>query len=409
MNFTDEQLKAISHHSGNLQLIACAGSGKTEVVAQRIAGLLDPHATQRLTPANIVAFTFTNKAAAELKERIIDRVRNKHGEMIGLAEMFVGTIHSYCLDLLRMEEPEYLKFEVLNEVQQRLLVDRNSRQSGLTSTSDLRGRSLRRFRDTPHFIEAVNLLREASLVENNIRGASVVEGLYSYRNLLDQKRYLDYSAILELAVSTLRSSKTIQSRLANRIKHVIVDEYQDVNPIQEKLILLFAEIGAEICVVGDDDQTIYQWRGSDVQNILTFRKRYENVDEVRLQENFRSSRGIVETAREFISQNTVRLEKNMLPTDSQPYEPGDLIARSFDSPDDEAKFIADTILSLRGVAFTDPEGTKRGLSFSDVAVLLRSVRANGDPIIKALQNAGIPFIVGGLNNLFETGARQIWQ
>ena len=412
MHFTRDQLRAIGHRAGHLQLIACAGSGKTEVVARRVANLLDPAALPRFTPANIVAFTFTDKAAAELKERIVGRVREAHGDMSGVAEMFVGTIHGFCLDLLKVEVPEYMKYEVLNEVQQGLLVDRNSRQSGLTTTLDLNGRALKRYQDTSRFVEALCVLREAHLADKVLRGTSIVTGLRSYRELLRGKRYLDYSSIMEEAVGAIRADADLREQLGKRIKHVIVDEYQDVNPIQEALVRLLAQIGADICVVGDDDQTIYQWRGSDVGNILTFTERYGAVDEVRLQENFRSSRGIVETAHEFISQNTVRLPKAMLPTDTQPYEPGDLVALALDTPEEEAQFIAETILSLRGVAFTDPDGTERGLSNSDFAILLRSVRTNGEPISTALHHAGIPFVVGGMNNLFETpeaeAARQLF-
>ena len=412
MKFTKEQLKAIGHREGHLQLIACAGSGKTEVVARRVANLLDPSASPRFAPANIIAFTFTDKAAAELKQRVIDRVREAHGDIPGLAEMFVGTIHAFCLELLKAEVPEYMKFEVLNEVQQSLLIDRNSRQSGLTTTKDLDGRSLRRYTDTRRYVDALAILREAHLDERALRGTSIVSGLRSYRDLLKDKRYLDYSSIMEDAVKALVADKALKQRLAARIKHVIVDEYQDVNPIQEALVRLFADMGAHICVVGDDDQTIYQWRGSDVGNILTFKKRYRSVAEARLQENFRSSRGIVETAREFIAQNAERLDKAMVPTDAQPYDAGDLVALSFDNPEGEAAFVAETIKSLIGVAFTDPDGTERGLSYADMAILLRSVRTNGQPITEALEAAQIPYVVSGMNNLFDTAeaeaARQLF-
>lgn len=412
MKFTDDQVRAIEHRTGHLQLIACAGSGKTEVVARRVANLLDPEASPRVTPANIIAFTFTDKAAAELKQRIIERVREAHGDMSGLAEMFVGTIHGFCLDLLKAEVPAYMKYEVLNEVQQGLLVDRNSRQSGLTATLDLNSRALRRYVDTSRYVEALSVLREAHLDDQALRGASIVAGLRSYRDLLSDKRYLDYSAIMEQAVKAIASDAGLRNRLEERVRHVIVDEYQDVNPIQEALVRLFAQLGADICVVGDDDQTVYQWRGSDVGNILTFSDRYGDVQEVRLQENFRSSRGVVETARDFIGQNTERLDKAMVPTDAQPYEAGDLVALALDTPEEEAQFVAETISSLLGVAFTDPDGTQRGLSYSDMAILLRSVRTNGEPITSALDAAGIPYVVGGMNNLFDTeeaeAARQLF-
>jgi DNA helicase-2/ATP-dependent DNA helicase PcrA len=146
MDFTTQQLQAIRHVDGNLQLIACAGSGKTEVVARRVTTLLKPVDVGGggCTPANIVAFTFTDKAAAELKERIHQRYRDAFGEVVGLAEMYVGTIHGFCLDMLQREAPQYMKYEVFNEVQQTLFVDRHSKASGLTQCTTLDGKVLKR-------------------------------------------------------------------------------------------------------------------------------------------------------------------------------------------------------------------------------------------------------------------------
>ena len=140
MEFTGDRKKAIEHVEGNLQLIACAGAGKTEIVARRVANLLRPKAKGGggCVPANIVAFTFTEKAAGELKERIYERVQEALGSVTGLAEMYVGTIHGFCLDLLRTEVPRYMKYEVLNEVQQILIVDRHP---GLTPKRAEIGRS----------------------------------------------------------------------------------------------------------------------------------------------------------------------------------------------------------------------------------------------------------------------------
>jgi DNA helicase-2/ATP-dependent DNA helicase PcrA len=137
MKLTDTQRRAIEHPGGNLQLIACAGSGKTEVVARRVVHLLTPREGGGLAPRNIIAFTFTDKAAAEVKERIITRCREALGEVTGLAEMFVGTIHAFCLELLKSEAPKFLKYEVLNEVQQGLFVDRHCKQSGLLQQKKL--------------------------------------------------------------------------------------------------------------------------------------------------------------------------------------------------------------------------------------------------------------------------------
>lgn len=411
MNLTDSQRRAIEHGGRNLQLIACAGSGKTEVVARRVVHLLTPGRGDSLAPGNIIAFTFTDKAAAELKERIVTRTREVLGEVPGMAEMFVGTIHAFCLDLLKSESPKHLKFEVLNEVQQRLFVDRNSSKSGLTTSTDLTGAVLKRYRDTGHYVTALSILREAERDDAQLDGCSLLNGLAAYERLLEDKSYLDYSSILEEAVTLLTNDEGVRARLAERVKYVIVDEYQDVNPVQEAIVWSLHELGARICVVGDDDQTIYQWRGSDVENILTFDKRYPAVEQISLEENFRSSQGVVETARAFIEQNSARLAKAMKPTGAQPYESGDVVALSFADPEAEARHIVGTIQSLRGVAFKEDE-VERGLSWSDMAILLRSVKANAEPIMRALQAAEIPFVVTGMTNLFGTpeaeAARQLF-
>jgi DNA helicase II / ATP-dependent DNA helicase PcrA len=276
VQFTKQQLKAIDHSGGNLQLIACAGSGKTEVVARRVAALLNPK-RGNLSPRNIIAFTFTEKAAAELKERIHERCREELGEVIGLAEMYVGTIHGFCLDLLKTEVPKYLKFEVLNEVQQTLFIDRHSKQAGLTTSTDLNGTALRRYVDTDRYAQALAIFREAAVDEKALKHCSVWVGLDAYLNLLDQRSQLDYSGILHEALGVLMTDGDLRERLAARVKHVIVDEYQDVNPVQEWIVHELHKLGASVCVVGDDDQVVYQWRGSDVTNILSFAKRYPAV------------------------------------------------------------------------------------------------------------------------------------
>lgn len=411
MKFTDAQLEAIQHDGSHLQLIACAGSGKTEVVARRIARLLDPSRDPVLIPANIVAFTFTEKAAGELKQRIVERTRDAHGDIMGMAEMFVGTIHAFCLDLLTTELPEFMKYEVFNKVQQTLFIDRNSKQSGLTTTLDLRGQKLRRYRDTSNYTTALQILREDT-VHDRLVTPSLAAGLLAYQGLLEKYHYLDYSSIMDRAVLALENDAELRARIGERLKHVIVDEYQDVNPIQERLVRALADAGTHVCVVGDDDQTIYQWRGSDVSNILSFKDRYPAVHQVRLQENFRSSEGVIDVAREFIKQNDERLDKAMVPTAAQPYDKGDIVALALDTPEDEARYIAETIKELRGVAFTDANGTRRGLSWSDMSILLRSVAKNAAPITAALDAAEIPYVIEGMNNLFQTqeaeAARQLF-
>ena len=412
--YTDTQLAAIDHLSGNLQLIACAGSGKTEVVAQRVVSLLrsTTEGGAGSAPGNIIAFTFTDKAAAELKERIHTRCHEAFGNVTGLAEMYVGTIHGYCLELLKSEVPAYMKYEVLNEVQQTLFIDRHSRASGLTSSATLNGVTLKRYTDTRHYVSALSILREDKVVDPaSLAGNSVVVGLASYEQLLHQKGYLDYSGILKEAVKELQGNAELRQRLGDRVRHVIVDEYQDVNPIQESVVREMASLGADICVVGDDDQTIYQWRGSDVRNILDFERRYENVTQVRLEDNFRSSEGVVVVARDFIKQLVRRLPKEMKPTAAQEFETGDIVALGFDSPEAEAQYIAQTCQSLRGVAIREGDG-ERGMSWSDMAILLRSVRRDGVAVMEALDKADVPYVITGMDNLFATpeakAARQLF-
>lgn len=396
---------------GNLQLIACAGSGKTEVVARRVVHLLTPNAEEALLPRNIVAFTFTEKAAAELKERIVTRCRETLGDIHGLAEMFVGTIHAFCLELIKTEVPRFLKYAVLNDVQQGLFVDRNCKRSGLTTSTDLNGATLSRYKDTKHYISALSILRESDLDDNALNDCSIVAGLGAYCDLIHDHSYLDYSEILRATANAITNEAELRKRLAERVCYVIVDEYQDVNPIQEAIVRSLHDLGAKVCVVGDDDQTVYQWRGSDVQNILTFADRYPAVTTIPLEENFRSSDGVVETARDFITQNTSRLAKAMRPTAAQAYEPGDITALAFPNPDAEAAFIAQTCAASRGLIIRD-DNKDRGISWSDMAVLLRSVKKDAAPIMCALDNADIPFVVVGMNNLFGTAeagaARQLF-
>lgn len=415
MDLTPSQRRAITYDGGNLQLIACAGSGKTEVVARRVVHLLTP-AGGGLATRNIVAFTFTDKAAAELKDRIVTRCREALGDVSGLAEMYVGTIHGYCLQLLQTHLFEFLKFSVLTEIQTRLLVSRYSVKSGLSGVEVISGPSTgqtlnRGPQDVRIFLDALNVIRE-----DNVDFDAVPEGLKAgydhYVDLLDQHRYLDYSRIMVEAIAALYDTQDparirLQKTIASEVKYLIVDEYQDVNPLQESLIRRFHDLGSRVCVVGDDDQTIYQWRGSAIRNILDFAKRYPPAENITIAENFRSSPGVVDTSRLIAQLNGDRLEKAMLAGGHQRFERGDLLAPSFATPEDEATWIAGRVLALRGVPFGDEPGSApRGLSWADCAVLLRSVRRNGDAITAAFRAAGIPYVIAGLSNLFDAAEVQ---
>jgi DNA helicase-2/ATP-dependent DNA helicase PcrA len=412
-NYTANQLAAIQEIDKNLQIIACAGSGKTQVISARVVEILKQKKDSGVKPSNIVAFTFTDKAAAELKDRIATLVRNEFGDLPGMAEMYVGTIHGFCLELLQGYLFEYLKYSVLTEVQTRLLVSRNSKKSGLSDveiiTGPSKGEKLKRGgRDVKVFLEALNVIREDNVDPSKLP-PRLKDALGAYTDLLDKHRYLDYSRIIVEAVAALYDSRDtanqdLQKRIAERVRYLIVDEYQDVNPIQEALIRRLHELGSNVCVVGDDDQSLYQWRGSEIRNILEFATRYPAVRSITLAENFRSSPGVVDTGRQIAEKNDPnRLTKPMVAGSGRTFERGDLLAKTFGSPDDEARWIAEKILDLRGTPFSDENASAvRGLSWSDCAILLRSVQQSGGVIIQALDAAGIPHITTGLSNLFDS-------
>lgn len=410
--YTTKQLEAIGEIGKNLQIIACAGSGKTQVISARVVEILKAG----VKPESIVAFTFTDKAAAELKDRIATLVRLGLGSISGMAEMYVGTIHGYCLHLLQSYLFEYLKFNVLTDVQTRLLVGRNSRRSGLADVEIISGPSRgQKLKRTPQnvavFLDALNVARE-----DNVDFGQLPAGLYAalgaYTDLLTDHRYLDYSRIMVEALAALCDNdpdrQRLQDTLSQQVKYLVVDEYQDINPLQEGIIRRLHELGANVCVVGDDDQTIYQWRGSEIRNILQFEKRYTMVRPVILADNFRSSPGVVNAARLIAEiNNPNRLPKAMEAGGHQVFERGDLLALTFVSPDEEAGWIARKILDLRGVPFHDePDAEPRGLSWADCAILMRSVRRTGEAITRALKAAGIPYVIGGLTNLFDAAEVQ---
>lgn len=407
MEYTNSQSRAISTIDHNLQIIACAGSGKTQVISARIVNILESKKASGIKPENIVAFTFTEKAAGELKDRIQRLCVEQLGTDEGLAGMYVGTIHGYCLNLLQ-QPPVYsfLKYSVLTDVQQRLLIDRNSKKSGLTEVPLLKGGVLRCYVDSRLYQTLLSVLDEGEINEKKV-SPEVLASARKYRELLDNKKYLDYSGMLRHAVHELQTNEKLRQKVQSTVRYLVVDEYQDVNPLQEALIQEIAELGANVCVVGDDDQTIYQWRGSDVQNIIGFEHRYADVKTERLNENFRSSKGVVLTARRIIERNDPdRLPKKMESTDAQPFQRGDILALQFPSDSEEAEWIARKVDWLRGAEYCDQAGKQpRGLTYSDMAILVRAWK-DAAPIVDALRAAEVPYLGGGMNSLLDTPEAQ---
>src|SRR5687767_914762 len=219
------------------QLIACAGAGKTEAVSRR---LMEQLQLPGVAPTNVVAFTFNERAAAELKDRIALRWEERTSSREGLADLYVGTIHGFCLELLQQNHYEALPYRVLNDVQQRHLITRNSRRSGL---ADL---GWHRYQNAGTYGELMAILREADIDDAALAGTEVEACLQKYLEVLADRRYLDFSAIVADTVLMLEEEPDFGTRVASRVRYLTVDEYQDVNPVQERLIRALADLGATL-------------------------------------------------------------------------------------------------------------------------------------------------------------------
>jgi len=378
VSLSPEQLKVVKLRGRHVQVIACAGSGKTESISSRVAALI----AENVPPASIVAFTFTERAAAELKERIILRVKEARGEeFLGqLSPMFVGTIHSYCFRLLQTHVLKYGNYDVLDEHRHIGLVSREFDDLGLAELGHGHWKTI------GDFVRAADIIGNELIDPSEIDDTELGDCYRNYVDMLDRYRLLTYNLIISKAVEALGDSD-VYARVHGHLTHLIVDEYQDINPAQERLIQLLSADPVQLCVVGDDDQSIYQWRGSDVENILTFETRRHAVT-IRLETNRRSRPTIVKTANAF-----ARSIPNRLPKTMKPYRPAgnvEVIPWVAETPDDEAEKLAETIEGLH----------KLGYRYQDIAVLFRSVRTSAVPLVAALEDRNIPYSCGGRTGLF---------
>jgi len=390
----------------HLQIIACAGSGKTEFVSMRVAYMI---AEGLAKPENIVAFTFTERAAQELKFRIRSKIRDLIGHQPDIGDLYVGTIHSFCYELLKEFVPGYRVFEVLDEGKRFAFINAHRSDLGYKKLKEwLESEKMRQpFGMMPltwvmnTFIRGVDITREEMMTPGKISQCSdFVAAFQKYEEKLQEHRFLDFSSMMAIAVRYLESDKQLLSDVRKRFTHITVDEYQDINPIQERLIRLLTGPATNLCVVGDDDQAIYQWRGSTVDNILTFPKRYKNVFIHHLPINFRSTNQIIYSSSDLIQKNKKRLSKKMGDS-GKTGEKGDLYKIDFPAQADEIKFIIEKIQHLHGVQWEENNRHKRGLAYSDMAIFLRSVKYDGQPYLDAMDEAGIPYAVSGIGGLFE--------
>lgn len=384
MNLDDrdqqEKQQAIDYRGGHLQLIACAGSGKTETVSLRVASLV----AEGKDPASIVAFTFTERAAKELKARIYKKVEKIKGkDFLGrLGPLFVGTIHSYCFKMLQDNVPEYGNYDVLDEHRHAGLLARTYRELGLDLFSHRKFEGIKEFKRVADVI-GNELIDPASLKKHDLGRC-----YEKYLDMLSRFRVLTFQMIIARAVEALGDPK-IFKKVQGPLRHLIVDEYQDINPAQEKLIELLAKPPVQLCVVGDDDQSIYEWRGSNVENIITFAQRYKNVKQFKLVSNRRSRPAIINIANQFAKISIKgRLDKTMKPVRAG--RKPEVVTWKADTPEKEAEQIAQAVVALK----------EKGFEYGHIAVLFRSVRTSAGPLVDALRIKGIPFECGGRTGLF---------
>lgn len=376
---TPEQNRIIALRNKHLQVIACAGSGKTESISRRVASLI----AEGELPESIIAFTFTEKAAAELKDRIYQRVEEVKGkEFLGrLGPMFVGTIHGYSFRLLQTHVPHYGNYDILDEHRHYGFLSREYQNLKLGKLGNQHWQPIR------DFAKSADVISNELIPVEKLRGTALGECYEAYLEALDRYHFLTFGLVIARTVEVL-SDKGIFSKVHTPLRHLVVDEYQDINPAQEKLIELLSTAPVQLCVVGDDDQSIYEWRGSDIENILHFAKRRRNVETIKLETNRRSRPEIVKQANHFAGTIPDRLAKKMAPSRSNAQV--QVVTWAAESEAEEVEQVADTINELH----------VQGFRYQDIAVLYRSVRTSAPALLKALAEREIPYSCAGRTGLF---------
>ncbi|HWP28229.1 MAG TPA: ATP-dependent helicase, partial [Chloroflexota bacterium] len=348
---TPSQEAAIAHPAARLQILACAGSGKTEVLARRVTRLLE----EGVEPSAIVAFTFTEKAAAELKARIETRAAAAAPCFRALPPvghgMFIGTTHGWALRALQALGSPYEMMDALTEEQEWVLLHRVARRLGLvdlyTGLAAAPGEKTSVAAAIEAFLRSVEVVHNERLAPAQLRERvpEFAAVLQRYEWLLDQMHVLPYRLMISRALDELQPGGRLRERLAGRIRHVFVDEFQDFNRAQDALLGQFAEMGAAITVVADDDQAIYQWRGGDVSLFMSFAERYQGTHTVQLGANHRCRPEIVRFARHVVTPLPERLPK-VIETARSAAPSGAVEVLVADTASDEAQGIAGRIEQL---------------------------------------------------------------
>ena len=366
-NLNIEQRKAAVHMEGPLLILAGAGSGKTATMTHRIAYMIE----QGVSPYNILAVTFTNKAAQEMRERV---------EKLGVScrGMWILTFHSMSLRILReyFEAAGYAKnFVVYDTVDQKalfknILKDLNidTKDYPINYLASIISKEKEADRGPEEYLK-----REGE----NFRSKVIYKVYREYQVRLKKNNAMDFDDLLRNALHVLRDNPVILREYRSRFRYIMVDEYQDTNHIQYQIIKLLAKEHQNICVVGDDDQCIYEWRGADIRNILDFEKDFPAAEVIKLEQNYRSYGNILAAAHSVIKNNKGRKAKKLW-TDR---DDGDKIVYSrLENDKEEARYIAGEISFL--------EGPKR--SYDDFAILYRT-NAQSRLFEEALKKRGIPY------------------
>ena len=369
-----EQQQAVQHTEGPLLILAGAGSGKTKVLTVRIAYLL----AQGVNPYEILAITFTNKAAKEMKSRVEGLV----GDVAN--RIWLSTFHSFCAKFLRFELDNFLgynsNFTIYDTSDSQVVIKAALKAFNLDDKYYPVGAMISAISDAKNKLMFASDYRKQARDFYQQKVADVYE---YYERELRKNNALDFDDLLLIAVKLLQSNAAVLEKYSKRFKYVMIDEYQDTNHAQYLLAYLLSSYWKNIAVVGDADQSIYAWRGADIQNILDFEKDYPNCTSIKLEQNYRSTKIILDAANAVIDNNEGRPEKNLW-TDK--VEGAKIQHFTAQSEHEEAAFIGDTIVKKHDI---------HGVPYGDMAILYRT-NAQSRVLEAALITRALPYtMVGG--------------
>ena len=368
----DRQAEAVQTTEGPLLIMAGAGSGKTRVLTHRIAYLIDE---KEINPWNILAITFTNKAAREMRERA-EKLKTEAQDCL------IATFHSMCVRILRREADHIgynRNFTIVDPGEQRTLMKRILKNLNLDPKKWNERAILGTISNAKN--DLIDEVAYANLADDMY--TEIVAKCYTaYQKELRQSEAMDFDDLIMLTLRLFDQNPDVLTYYQQRYQYIHVDEYQDTNHAQYQLVKLLASRFKNICVVGDADQSIYGWRGADMQNILDFEKDYPEAKVVLLEENYRSTKTILQAANEVIRNNRNRRPKNLW---TQNEDGEEIVYYRANDEQDEALFVARTIDQL----------SREGYSHKDFAVLYRT-NAQSRTVEEALLKANIPYtMVGG--------------